>query len=80
MKDAGSESPLPGFRTYERFTLIFEDNGKGFPEEIDFRKSATLGLQLVNALVDQIEGSIDLEKGRGTKFTIKFKGETQDSN
>ena len=80
MKDAGSENPLPGFRTYERFKLIFEDNGKGFPEEIDFRKSATLGLQLVNALVDQIEGSIDLEKGRGTKFTIKFKGETQDSN
>ncbi len=58
----------------EHFTLVFEDNGKGFPEDIDFRSSTSLGLQLVNALVDQIGGSIELERDRGTKFIIKFTG------
>ena len=37
-------------------------------------------MQLVNALVEQIEGSINLERGKGTRFIIKFKGEIQDSN
>ena len=58
----------------KHFTLVFEDNGKGFPEDIDFRSSTSLGLQLVNALVDQIGGSIELERNRGTKFSIKFTG------
>ena len=57
----------------EYYKLIFADNGRGFPEEIDFRNSDTLGLQLINALVNQIEGSLDLERGRGTKFVIKFR-------
>ncbi len=74
------KSSLPESRTYEPLTLIFADNGEGFPEEIDFRNPETLGLQLVNALVEQIEGSINLERGKGTRFIIKFKGEIQDSN
>lgn len=28
----------------EHFMLIFEDNGKGFPEDIDFKNSTSLGL------------------------------------
>ena len=65
--------PDKGKEINEQFTLIFADNGKGFPEDVDFRNTETLGLQLVNALVNQIEGSIDLEKGNGTKFTLKFR-------
>ncbi len=68
------KSPQDDSGKQERLTLIFEDNGKGFPEDIDFRNSTSLGLQLVNALVDQIEGSIELERGKGTKFIIKFTG------
>ena len=64
-------------RKYEFFTLVYEDNGRGFPEDVDFRNATSLGLQLVNALVDQIEGNIELERGRGTKFTIKFKDEVR---
>ena len=68
------KSPPDNSEKREHFTLIFEDNGNGFPEDIDFRNSTSLGLQLVNALVDQIEGSIELERGKGTKFIIKFTG------
>ncbi|WP_410507042.1 histidine kinase dimerization/phosphoacceptor domain -containing protein [Methanosarcina hadiensis] len=57
------------------FHYILEvlDNGKGIPEEIDFKNSDSLGLQLVNILVEQIDGYIELERDHGTKFTIRFK-------
>ncbi len=64
---------LPG--TGENYKLTYADNGRGFPEELDFRNPETLGLQLVNALIDQIDGSLDLERGKGTRFIIKFKNE-----
>jgi PAS domain S-box-containing protein len=50
--------------------LIVEDNGIGFPQSIDFKNTSSLGLQLVNTLVDQIGGEIELKKGPGTKFKI----------
>ena len=57
---------------YPEFTLVYSDNGGRFPKNIDFRNPKTLGLQLVNALVEQIDGTIELEKGEETKFTIRF--------
>lgn len=69
-----------GSRTYETLVLVYSDNGKGFPESIDFRNPETLGLQLVHALVEQLEGSIELKKEKGTKYSIKFKGEVQKSD
>ncbi len=66
--------------TCERYKLVFADNGRGLPEKIDFRNPDTLGLQLVNALVDQIEGSLYLERGEGTKFIIEFRNEVLDVN
>lgn len=57
-----------------RFSLIVRDNGRGFPEDIDFRETDSLGLQLVTNLVDQVEGSIELKTtSNGTEFRIKFK-------
>jgi PAS domain S-box-containing protein len=57
---------------YPGFTLIYSDNGGRFPENIDFDNPETLGLQLVNALVEQLDGTIELEIGEETKFTIRF--------
>ncbi|AKB51056.1 Sensory transduction histidine kinase [Methanosarcina barkeri str. Wiesmoor] len=54
------------------FTLVYSDNGGYFPEKVDFKNSKTLGLQLVNALVEQINGTIELERGNETKYTIRF--------
>jgi PAS domain S-box len=56
------------------FELIISDNGAGLPERIDFKNiESSLGLQLVNMLVKQLDGSIKLDKIKGTKFIIKFK-------
>jgi two-component sensor histidine kinase len=54
------------------YTLIIKDNGAGFPDNINYRNTQTLGLQLVMILVDQLEGQIKLENQNGTKFTINF--------
>jgi len=57
---------------YNQFTLIVSDNGLGFPESIDFTNTDSLGLQLVNTLVEQLEGTIELERNGTTVFRIKF--------
>ncbi len=58
-----------------QFTLSVADDGKGFPEKIDFKNTDSLGLQLVKILVEQIEGCIELKRDSGTEFKIKFKRE-----
>jgi PAS domain S-box-containing protein len=54
-------------------TLCVKDNGIGFPGEIDLEDSPTLGLLLVNSLTKQLNGTLKLEKVKGTSFTITFK-------
>ncbi len=54
------------------YTLIIEDDGVGLPDSFDFKNLNSLGLQLVNILVDQINGNIELKNESGTKYTIKF--------
>jgi len=53
--------------------LTVSDNGIGIPEEMDFNNSGSLGLKLVNILTDQIDGKLDLDQSKGTKFQIRFK-------
>ncbi|MGC1393060.1 MAG: histidine kinase dimerization/phosphoacceptor domain -containing protein [Coleofasciculaceae cyanobacterium] len=55
-----------------QFILIISDNGKKLPKSLNFRKTKTLGLQLVCRLTKQINGTIELEQSQGTKFTIVF--------
>lgn len=56
-----------------QYSLVVSDNGLGFPEDLDFRNTDSLGLQLVNILVEQLEGTIELQKGTETTFKILFK-------
>ena len=55
--------------------IIFADNGLGFPEGLDFRNTETLGLQLVNMLVTQLDGGIEIEGKGGTRYMITLKTE-----
>jgi two-component sensor histidine kinase len=53
--------------------IIFEDNGAGFPEGIDFHNTETLGLQLINMLVAQLDGAIEMDRNGGTRYVITLK-------
>jgi len=54
--------------------LTVSDDGIGIPEEIDIGKTESLGLQLVHILAeDQLEGTLELQRDRGTAFKVRFK-------
>ena len=57
----------------EHYEFTLKDNGIGFPEDLNFHDTDTLGLQIVNSLTDQIDGEITLDKNNGTEFKITFK-------
>ena len=54
------------------YTLTVRDNGVGFPKNLVFQNTKSIGLQLVNALTEQLEGSIELNNNIGTEFKITF--------
>ena len=54
------------------FSLTISDNGKGIPDNIKLENFESLGLKLVNILVDQLDGKIELERAHGTEFRIIF--------
>lgn len=57
----------------DKYTLMISDNGVGFPKDFNFQKTKSLGLQLVNTLVEQLEGRIRLDSKKGAAFKITFK-------
>ncbi len=54
------------------FILIIKDNGIGFPGNVDFKNTDSLGLQLVNTLVEQHNGKIELNNDGGAEFSLTF--------
>jgi len=57
----------------DKVTLIVSNNGVDFPEDLDFRNTESLGLQLVNMLTQQLDGTIELNKSGGATFKITFR-------
>lgn len=55
-----------------KFLLRVMDNGVGFPETLDYQNTETRGLQLINSLVMQLEGTVELIINDGSKFKIIF--------
>lgn len=56
----------------QRINLTIKDNGVGFPKIYDIKKTKSLGLQLVNILISQIEGTLEINQSEGTEFRICF--------
>jgi PAS domain S-box-containing protein len=66
--------------------LIIKDDGIGLPGNININETKTLGMQLVNALIEQLNGKLILDTIAGTEFKIIFpqnvyiKKKLEDSN
>jgi two-component sensor histidine kinase len=54
------------------YVLRVADNGVGLPPGFDVGSGDTLGLQLVADLTDQLGGTLTVQRGEGTGFTITF--------
>lgn len=59
-------------RRGETLYLQIEDNGVGMPEGKNLKTSGSLGLQLVHALVEQLDGEIVFSNENGTCVNITF--------
>jgi PAS domain S-box-containing protein len=72
--DSGSGMIRIGFAAgEEEFELVVSDNGVGLPEDIDPQHPRTLGLRLVNTLVKQLGGRMEVRRTDGAEFRIRFK-------
>ena len=53
-------------------SLLISDNGIGLPPDLDLFNSNSLGLQLVNVLVKQLDGALEVNGQHGAEFKITF--------
>lgn len=61
------------YRYAEQSFLRVSDDGVGLPSDYEIRQSNSLGLNLVNGLVGQLEGTIDWRQSeKGTTVAIQF--------
>ena len=54
------------------YSLKVSDNGIGLSKKINQSSPETLGLQLINSLVEQLDGKIKINSESGTSFFISF--------
>ena len=54
------------------YVLRVSDNGVGLPEDFDQRKTNSLGMKLVHALIEQLGGNVTVDNGHGTAYEITF--------
>jgi len=56
------------------FVLSIGDNGVGFPDNVNFKNTKSLGLKLINNLARQLKGTIMRDPSkRGTHYVLTFK-------
>src|SRR5690554_697521 len=55
-----------------KIEMEISDNGIGLPEDLDYRNSDSLGLQLVYTLIEQLDARMEVETSKGTKYLITF--------
>ncbi|MBD2665957.1 two-component sensor histidine kinase [Richelia sinica FACHB-800] len=56
----------------DKYILVVQDNGIGLPRDFDSKQAQTLGLTLVQGLVKQLKGSIEINSLPGAEFKIVF--------
>ena len=56
----------------ESFSLSVQDNGVGFPQTIDIKKSKSIGLQLISGLTKQLHGTLEMSSDQGTLCKVTF--------
>jgi PAS domain S-box-containing protein len=75
---AGRSSGRIGIYASEEAGMVrvrIEDDGNGIPEGIRMDGSSGFGLLLVGTLVQQLKGSIRIDRRQGTAVTLEFRNE-----
>lgn len=59
-------------KTSTAYKMTIQDNGVGFDADVEIKGVNSLGYELVDSLVSQLEGRISYESVKGTKITVEF--------
>ncbi len=51
-------------------TVQIKDDGIGLPPDFDIHRAQSMGLTIVNAMVEQLRGEMDVHSDQGTEFRI----------
>lgn len=54
------------------YMLLISDNGKGLPSDFQMEKTTSFGMKLVNLLVKQLKGTMEVSNENGLSYEIKF--------
>jgi PAS domain S-box-containing protein len=54
------------------YILEYGDNGVGLPPGLDVKTLKTLGMRLIALLTKQLDGTLEMVPGEGTRFRISF--------
>lgn len=60
--------------TLKKYKLEIKDNGIGFEKNIDFSTLSSYGMQLVQGLVHQLDGELNMKNEEGAIFDIYLQG------
>jgi two-component sensor histidine kinase len=63
--EQGQNDPRIGY-------ITVRDDGVGIPDDFDLPRATSTGLRVFLGLLRQIDGQVDLERGGGTAFNIRF--------
>lgn len=56
----------------EKVQIQINDDGKGLPEDFDFEKSESTGLAIIEALIQQIDGTLTIKQNGGLNLKLTF--------
>ncbi|WP_438426498.1 tetratricopeptide repeat-containing sensor histidine kinase [Aquimarina macrocephali] len=68
----GGQISIEASRDKDQCILTIKDTGVGFPEDFEIENSRSLGMQLIQGLTQQINGSIHIISNPGAYYTIAF--------
>jgi len=57
-------------RQDRNISIVFRDDGVGMPRDLNWRDTRSLGLRMVFSIVEQMKGTIGLDRSRGTEFSM----------
>jgi len=55
------------------YEMSVKDDGIGLPTGFEWGKTDSLGMKLIEVLVQQLEGTLKIDRSSGTRFTLRFK-------
>jgi PAS domain S-box-containing protein len=69
----GGEIRISLIRSGDAISLEVSDNGVGFPAGFDWRSAGSMGMKTIDALGEQIHGSVEFASGEGVACRIVFR-------